>query len=776
MNKSHEFEAKMNKKFKTSTSEVHDLESIIARSPVVYFIWRLDRKCSMEYVSRNVSQWGYTPEDFISSRISWKMVVHPEDTNRLEMETIGYMKKKALHYRQNFRIIDKTSGIHWMESHNVLIYDSIGKISHVQSTIMDVTDREKAHEAPWGSESIYQAIFNNTEIAMGIADQDRNIILGNKKMEELTGFKKEELTGEKKRWDYFVAPSDIAILKSNLQKRLLDPSTAPKNYECSIVTKSRNVKNIYLTATMIPGTQISLVSMMDITGRKKAEEALRESEEKYREIFENAIEGIYQTTPEGQCLGVNPALTRILGYESPAELRDTISDIGSQLYVDPSRRLEFKRLLSENGMVRAFEAQLIRKDKNTVWGEINATVIRNQEGNIVSYQGTVMDITEKKRLEMQLQQAQKMKAIGTLAGGIAHDFNNLLMGIQGYVSLMLLDIDSSHPHYERLKAIQEQVVSGADLTGQLLGFARGGRYVVKPANMNDILQQTSSLFWRTKKEISVFQKYRKDLWPVEVDRGQMDQLFMNLYMNAWQAMPGGGEITITTENVFWDNKNPLPDSGVGGRYVKISIADTGTGMDQSTKERIFDPFFTTKGMGRGGTGLGLATVYGIVKGHNGMIDVYSELGEGTTFTIYLPVSDKEIVTEKTSVENFVPKGVETVLLVDDETAVLEVCKQMLESLGYRVYLAQNGEEAIAVYMEKRNQIDLIILDMIMPGMSGGETFDRFRKINPEIRVLLSSGYSIDGEAQQIIDRGCRGFLQKPFQLKMLAQNVRKILN
>jgi len=766
----------MNKKFETSADELHDLDSIIDRSPVVCLIWCLDKKCSVEYVSGNISQWGYTPEDFISSRISWKMVVYPEDFKRLEAETISYAKRKILHYTQNFRIIDKTGGIRWMESQNVFIHSRLGKISHVQSAILDVTDRGKAPEALWKSESIYRDIFNNTEIAMGIADQDRNIILGNKKMEELTGFKKEELTGEKKRWDYFIVSSDIELLKRNLQKRLADPSTAPKHYECSIVTKSGDVKNIYLTATMIPGTQISLVSMTDITDRKKAEEALRKSEEKYREIFENAIEGIYQTTPEGQCLRVNPALARILGYESPTELMDDISDIGNQLYADPSCRQEFKRLLSEYGIVRTFETQLIRKDKNTVWAEINATAIRNEEGNILSYQGTVMDITDKKRLEIQLQQAQKMKAIGTLAGGIAHDFNNLLMGIQGYVSLMLLDIDSSHPHYERLKAIQEQVVSGADLTRQLLGFARGGRYVVKPANMNDILQQTSSLFWRTKKEISVYHKYEKNLWTVEVDRGQMDQLFMNLYMNAWQAMPGGGEINIMTENVLGDKKHPLHDSITDVRYVKVSIADTGTGMDESTKERIFDPFFTTKGMGRGGTGLGLATVYGIVKGHNGMIDVYSELGQGTTFNIYLPASDEEVVTEKTFVEDFVPGGAETVLLVDDEKTVIEVCKEMLESLGYTVYVAQNGEEAMTVYMEKRKQIDLVILDMIMPGISGGETFDRLRKINPEIQILLSSGYSIDGEAQQIIDRGCKGFLQKPFQLKILAQNVRKILS
>jgi two-component system, cell cycle sensor histidine kinase and response regulator CckA len=259
-----------------------------------------------------------------------------------------------------------------------------------------------------------------------------------------------------------------------------------------------------------------------------------------------------------------------------------------------------------------------------------------------------------------------------------------------------------------------------------------------------------------------------------VDRGQMEQVFMNLFVNAWQAMPGGGEIYLETENVLLEDARAVSCAVRPGKYVKISVTDSGTGMDEKTRERIFDPFFTTKGMGRG-TGLGLATVYGIIKGHGGAIHVYSEPGHGTTFSIYLPASKREVIREKGEAGT-VARGTETILLVDDEKMVLEVSREMLESLGYRVYAAGSGQEALAVYMEKRKEIALVLLDMIMPGISGGETFDRLRAIDPAIRVLLSSGYSINGEARHILDRGCNGFLQKPFHLEQLSRKVRETLD
>ncbi len=517
-----------------------------------------------------------------------------------------------------------------------------------------------------------------------------------------------------------------------------------------------------------------------VNKRKAADDALRESQEKYRTILESIEEGCFETDIDGNLTFFSNPFLKTLGYS-----RDELRGRNTSRYTSPDTAEKMNRIterLNEMGKPEnVADYDVIRKDGSNVSLELSVSLLKDQDGLPMGYRGILRDVSERKKteeekhkLETQLQQAQKMESIGTLAGGIAHDFNNILMGIQGNASLMLLKIDSEHPNHEKIKNIEKYVQNGTALTKQLLGFARRGKYLLKATDLNEIIDKSSSLFARTKKEIRIHTDLYEDLWTAEVDRGQIDQVLLNLYVNAWQAMSNGGDLYLQTENVILDRSYIKPYTVEPGRYAKISVSDTGVGIDKETQERIFEPFFTTKEMGRG-TGLGLASVYGIIKSHGGYINVYSEKERGTVFTIYLPASAKEVLIDEEGSPAMLIKGTGTILLIDDEKMILDVGLELLEELGYTVLSAMSGQEAIDVFQKDQDNIDLVIMDMIMPGMGGGETFDRLKEINPEVKVLLSSGYSINGQATKIIRRGCDGFIQKPFNMNQLAEKIQKIL-
>ena len=381
---------------------------------------------------------------------------------------------------------------------------------------------------------------------------------------------------------------------------------------------------------------------------------------------------------------------------------------------------------------------------------------------------------EKAELESLLLHAQKMEALGTMAGGIAHDFNNLLMGIQGNTSVVLSNMKPDDPNYKKLETAEKYILKSAEFTKQILGFARGGKYEVKKTNLNELILKSSQLYERTKKEMPIYTNYQEDIWTVKVDQGQIEQVLLNLYVNAAQAMPDGGNLYIRTENVTLNKKYMEPYELEPGDYVKTSVTDTGIGMDKTTLQKVFDPFFTTKKLDRG-TGLGLASSYGIIKNHNGFFEVTSEKNKGTTFNFYIPASEKKVTQKKTKPKE-IQKGNETILLVDDEDMVIDATSEMLETLGYRVNVARSGEEAIVFCRKNNDKIDLVILDIVMPKMNGSEAYSILKKINPQIKVLLSSGYSVNESVTKMLDNGCQGFIQKPFNLMQLSQKVREVLD
>jgi signal transduction histidine kinase/ActR/RegA family two-component response regulator len=416
--------------------------------------------------------------------------------------------------------------------------------------------------------------------------------------------------------------------------------------------------------------------------------------------------------------------------------------------------------------------RLVSGQDETIWVELN-TVKLTWQGKPATL-NFARDITRDKELEQRFQEAQRMESIGTLAGGIAHDFNNLLMGIQGNVSLIYLDVDDNPSLEEKLKSIEECVESGSRLTKQLLGFARGGKYVVKPVEMNKILQSSADMFGRTRKLIKIEGDYEENLWTVVADGNQIEQVLVNLYLNAWQAMQGSGEIFLKSQNVTLSSCFVKPYDVQPGRYVKISVRDTGIGMDEATQKRIFEPFFTTHEPGRG-TGLGLASAFGIIKNHNGIINVESKLGSGSTFHIYLPASDEEPEVETAHAEA-ITSGEETILMVDDEAYILDVGQLMLQGLGYSVFAAGDGESAVEIFAERKNQIDLVILDLVMPHMGGDVVYEKIMQIRPDVKVLFASGHYVDEQAQALMKSGASDFLQKPFNIRQLSARIRQILD
>ena len=504
--------------------------------------------------------------------------------------------------------------------------------------------------------------------------------------------------------------------------------------------------------------------------RKLYKESKR-AEHLYRSLIHSSADAIATCDLRGHINYISPEFENVFGWDI-VELQNSPLAFISKPELETCHSM-IKAVAESGKPHRGLASKCYTKEEHLLDVLISASRYDDHNGDPLGLLLIIRDISENKRLETQLLQAQKMEAIGTLAGGIAHDFNNLLAVIKGNLSLMRLDFDAGHPVMDRIQKIDQQVDSGAKLTGQLLGYARKGKYEVKPLDIVRVVNESSQAFGRTRKEVTLDMHLPEGELIIEVDRTQLEQVLFNLFVNAADAMPDGGKLTLEatrkfSQEILEDNFRPKP-----GAYILIEVSDTGIGMSPDIQKRMFDPLFTTKRMGKG-TGLGLASVYGIVQSYKGYITVASQEGKGTRVRVYLPASDKSSSHTKET-NGSIEHGMGTIMLVDDEVSLLEVGSEMISALGYKVLPAANGHDAIDTYVKRKKNIDLVIVDMIMPGMTGGEVFTRLKKIDPDIKAILSSGYSLDDQGKKIMDSGFRGFLQKPFGMKDLSAKIKEAI-
>jgi two-component system cell cycle sensor histidine kinase/response regulator CckA len=525
-----------------------------------------------------------------------------------------------------------------------------------------------------------------------------------------------------------------------------------------------------------PGTKQPLYLAnvaLDITQRMHAEQKLRESEQQYRSLFEQSIDGVYVTTREGKFIAANQSLLEINGYSREELLTINAAD----LYVDPDGRAKFQEQIEQWGHVKDYPLKLRRKDGKEIDCLLSASLRQDEGGQIIGYHGILRDVTESKRLEDQYRQAQKMESLGTMAGGIAHDFNNLLTIIHGYSELLLGSKTEGDPDYEDLEKILSTSLKGADLVRRILTFSRKVEVRSRPIDLNQQVKQSAKLLERTiPKMIAIDLHLADDLKRVHADPGQMEQVLLNLAVNAQHVMPDGGTLTLETENVTLDEEYCRTHlEAEPGEYVMLSVSDSGHGMEREVQERIFEPFYTTKETGKG-TGLGLAMVYGIITGHGGSISCYSEPGHGTTFKMYLPAIEKETGSVEAARKEMIKGGAETILVVDDEDLIRDLGSRLLAKSGYRVIGSSNGREALEVYQERGDEIDLILLDLIMPEMGGRQCLEGLLRLDPSVKVVIASGYLAEAQTWRTLAAGAKGFVRKPYDIRHLLKVVREVLD
>ncbi len=738
-------------------------------------VWIVDMNLNARYFSRSIKKiLGFSPEERITVPVPKILTQESlEQARKVLAEELQKDKDPGVDpdrtVTMELYFYRKDGSIVCAESAMSFVRDENSNPTGIYGVSRDITERKKAEELLKASEEQYRFLTESSLVGIYI-HQDGLFRYVNSRLAEMLGYTPDEMIG-KLFWE-FVDPPDRERIKGHALARL-EGKPVPAQYELRVTTKSGDTRWFELRANLINygGRPAIMGNVVDITERRRAEA------ERFllTTAIEQAAEIVIITDKDGRIQYVNPAFEATTGYSSkevmgkrPEILKSDRHD--EKFYRDVSRKLARGEVWRGNFSNR--------KKDGTIYEE-TATVspVKDEMGRITNYVSVTRNVTSERMLQKQLLQAQKMEAIGTLAGGIAHDFNNLLQAILGYSELLLIKKGQQDPDRTKLEAIVRAAQDGADLVSRILTFGRKGESKFRPTDLNHEVRRVEKLLRRAlPKMIRIDLTLSENLRVIDADPAQIEQVLLNLGVNAKHAMPDGGQLLIETADVSLSDEYVSVHLGAQpGKYVLLTVSDTGAGMEPDVLDRVFEPFFTTKIDGEG-TGLGLSMVHGIVSQHKGYIRCYSEPGRGTSFKIYFPVSEYELMPDAAVTREMPAFGTETVLLVDDDERIRDVGRQLIEMGGYQVISARSGEEALEIYAGHRKKISLIILDLIMPGMGGNRCLQELLLVNPDVRVLLASGYSENGVAVGESRTGARGFIRKPYDAKDILAAIRRVLD
>jgi PAS domain S-box-containing protein len=652
--------------------------------------------------------------------------------------------------------------------------DKQGELTGFVSIITDITAQKHVEEALRESEERLKAIIDNSTAVIYVKDLEGRYLLVNRWLETIFNIKSKDIKG---RTDHDLFPKEIADAFRANDLSVLE-AEAPMEFD-EIATHPdgpRDYISIKFPLYNASGNIYAVCGIStDITERKRAEVALRSSEKSYRTLFEDSRDVVFVTTPEGKILEINEAGVKLFGYSSKEEFM-ALGSV-SELYNDPGVRDLFRQTIERFGFVKNFSIIGKTKDGRRLDLLLTANAALDDEGRVTAYHGMIHDMTGHKSLEAQLMHSQKMEAVGTLAGGIAHDFNNIITVVKTLTDLALSKIDETDPCYKYFKPVNESALTALNLVQQLLLFGRNQPFEPESINLNDTAERLMGLIEHMiSEDISVKTDFGRDLWNIKADEGRLEQVVINLMINSNEAMSQGGTISITTENATLDTEQCSSIHGaVPGRYVCLTVEDTGVGIDADVMARIFEPFFTTK-TGKG-TGMGLAVVYSIVTEHKGWINVTSTPDEGAVFKVWLPVTeaDERTIAPAAARVHNAGEG-KRILLVEDEKWVRKSTAMVLADNGYEVFEAADAEKALSLFYREKGRFDMVFSDVVMPGRSGLQLVSPLLDLNPNIPILLCSGYLDDkNQLSQIIKRGL-AYIQKPFEIPELLQAVEETIS